>query len=147
MLHANDSIAPVLASAPNRSPGRIGAAVVDEDDLGGEARLVGCLEKALGELGSGTSTPRLQLARTVEQTAEELLAARHPERPLRANVEFYTAVLLEAVGLPRELFTATFAVGRVAGWCAHVAEQRRTGKLIRPAARYVGRAVARTSTP
>lgn len=93
------------------------------------------LERELGALGASA---RLTLARAVEQAAEKLLAQRHPERPLRANVEFYTAVLLEAVGLPRELFTATFAVGRVAGWCAHVAEQRRVGKLIRPSARYVG---------
>jgi citrate synthase len=97
------------------------------------------LEKTLAALQKGAVSPRLDLARTVEKAAEALLAARHPARPLRANVEFYTAVLLEAVGLPRELFTATFAVGRVAGWCAHVAEQRRDGKLIRPAARYVGR--------
>jgi citrate synthase len=47
-------------------------------------------------------------------------------------------VLLEAVGLPRALFSATFAAGRVVGWCAHVAEQRATGRLIRPASRYVG---------
>lgn len=93
------------------------------------------LERRLGALGSSS---RLALARAVEQAAEKLLAERHPGRPLRANVEFYTAVLLEAVGLLRELFTATFAVGRVAGWCAHVAEQRRFGKLIRPSARYVG---------
>jgi citrate synthase len=53
-------------------------------------------------------------------------------------VEFYTAVLLESLGLPRGAFTTTFAVGRVAGWCAHVAEQRRVGRLIRPSARYVG---------
>lgn len=96
------------------------------------------LEKALSALRHASGT-RLALARAVEKAAEELLAARHPERPLRANVEFYTAVLLEAIGLPRELFTATFAVGRVSGWCAHVAEQRRFGKLIRPSARYVGR--------
>jgi citrate synthase len=67
-----------------------------------------------------------------------LLAERHPGRPLAANVEFYTAVLLEAVGLPREAFSITFAVSRVAGWLAHVGEQRRTGRLIRPRARYVG---------
>ena len=67
-----------------------------------------------------------------------MLRARYPERPLRANVEFYTAVLLDAVGLPRTLFTPTFAVGRVAGWCAHVQEQRALGRLIRPASRYVG---------
>ena len=47
-------------------------------------------------------------------------------------------MLLDAVGLPREQFSPTFAVGRIAGWCAHVIEQRRTGRLIRPASRYVG---------
>ncbi len=67
-----------------------------------------------------------------------MLAQRHPDRPLKANVEFYTAVLLDAVGIPRALFTPVFAVGRVAGWCAHVEEQRRTGRLIRPDALYVG---------
>ena len=73
------------------------------------------------------------------RAVERLLRERHPDRPLRANVEFYTALLLDAVGLPRELFTPTFAAGRVAGWCAHVREQRISGRLIRPAARYVGR--------
>jgi citrate synthase len=97
------------------------------------------LEKAVETLErSGPASSRLRLARAVERSAEAILARKHPERPLRANVEFYTAVLLEAVGLPREAFTATFAVGRVAGWCAHVAEQRRVGKLIRPSSRYVG---------
>jgi citrate synthase len=98
------------------------------------------LERALAalETSSGAPTRRLALARAVEQTAEALLAARHPDRPLRANVEFYTALLLEAVGLDRAGFSTTFAVGRVAGWLGHVAEQRRTGRLIRPASRYVG---------
>jgi citrate synthase len=82
--------------------------------------------------------PRLAHARRVEQAAQALLRERHPDRPLCANVEFYTALLLEAVGIPRELFTATFAVGRAAGWLAHIAEQRHTGRLIRPAARYIG---------
>ena len=81
---------------------------------------------------------RLTHARRVERAAEALLSERHPERPLRANVEFYTALLLEALGIPRTLFTPTFAIGRCAGWLAHIEEQRRTGKLIRPAARYVG---------
>jgi citrate synthase len=67
-----------------------------------------------------------------------VLRARHPDRPLHANVEFYTAVLLDAVGLPRTLFTPTFAAARAAGWMAHVREQRRTGRIIRPASRYVG---------
>ena len=97
------------------------------------------LEQAIEALERGAApSSRLRLARAVEKTAEELLAKRHPDRALRANVEFYTAVLLEAVGLPREAFTATFAVGRVAGWSAHVAEHRRVGKLIRPSSRYVG---------
>ena len=81
---------------------------------------------------------RLAHARLVEHAAEALLHERHPARPLCANVEFYTALLLEALGIPRSLFSATFAIGRAAGWLAHIEEQRRTGKLIRPAARYVG---------
>lgn len=100
------------------------------------------LESALAEmertLGKDAVPERLTLARAVEREATALLAARHPERALAANVEFYTAVLLEAVGIPRGAFTAMFAAGRVAGWTAHVVEQQRTGRLIRPASRYVG---------
>jgi citrate synthase len=97
------------------------------------------LERALEQLEqSGVRTPRLALARAVERAAEGVLARRHPDRVLKANVEFYTAVLLDAVGLPRTLFSPTFAVARVAGWCAHVAEQRAHGRLIRPSSRYVG---------
>jgi citrate synthase len=92
------------------------------------------LEVAVKPLAS----PRLALARAVETAAAKILSERKPDRPLAANVEFYTAVLLDAVGLPREQFAPTFAVGRIAGWCAHVVEQRRTGRLIRPASRYVG---------
>jgi citrate synthase len=93
------------------------------------------LEQAVKPLAS----PRLELARAVETAAAKILRERRPDRPLAANVEFYTAVLLDAVGLPREQFAPTFAVGRCAGWCAHVIEQRRVGRLIRPASRYVGR--------
>ena len=92
------------------------------------------LERAIGKLEGGK---RLALARAVEHEAEMILAARHPERALKANVEFYTAVLLESVGLPRTLFTPTFAVSRVGGWCAHVDEQRKVGRLIRPKSRFV----------
>jgi citrate synthase len=96
-------------------------------------------ERAVSELSAeGGETPRLALAHAVEAAATALLAARHPGRDLRANVEFYTAVLLEALGLPRALFSATFAVGRVAGWTAHVMEQRAEDTLIRPRAEYVG---------
>lgn len=100
------------------------------------------LERAIAELeaASDASSPigrRLRLARAVEKEAEAQLGARHPDRPLKANVEFYTAVLLEAVGLPRTLFTPTFAASRAAGWCAHVEEQRRHGRLIRPRSTYL----------
>ncbi|HVY48015.1 MAG TPA: citrate/2-methylcitrate synthase, partial [Minicystis sp.] len=84
------------------------------------------------------SSPRLPLARAVETAAAKILRERKPDRPLAANVEFYTAVLLDAVGLPRTMFTPIFGSSRVAGWCAHVAEQRRAKRLIRPASRYVG---------
>jgi citrate synthase len=87
---------------------------------------------------AGIAAARLELARAVERAARELLEARHPERRLDANVEFYTAVLLDAIGLPRAAFTPAFAVARVAGWLAHVAEQRESGRIIRPSCRYVG---------
>jgi citrate synthase len=97
------------------------------------------LEKALDRLEqSGVKTERLALARAVEKAAAELLQERYPQRPLKANVEFYTAVLLDAIGLPAEVFSACFAIGRVVGWCAHVNEQRSYGRLVRPQSRYVG---------
>ena len=97
------------------------------------------LERAVERLElAGVTSKRLALARAVERAATQVLAARYPDRSLQANVEFYTAVLLDTVGLPRELFSPLFAVGRVAGWCAHFAEQQATGKLIRPASEYVG---------
>jgi citrate synthase len=100
------------------------------------------LERALRELEATEAAQsavgaRLAIARAVEAEAQALLAARHPDRPLMANVEFYTAVLLEAVGLPRALFTPTFAVSRAFGWCAHVDEQRRYGRLIRPRSTFI----------
>ncbi|MDQ3230356.1 MAG: citrate synthase, partial [Pseudobdellovibrionaceae bacterium] len=97
------------------------------------------LETAIDRLEkSGVRSPRLTLARAVEQAAAELLQQRYPDRPLKANVEFYTAVLLDAIGLSSPLFSACFAIGRVAGWCAHVDEQRKFGRLVRPQSSYVG---------
>lgn len=94
------------------------------------------LERALAGLPSTGS--RRALAQAVEAEATALLCAAHPDRPLRANVEFGTAVLLEALGLPRSSFTVLFACSRVAGWLAHAHEQRRTGRLLRPRLSYVG---------
>lgn len=99
-------------------------------------------ERATAELAAEHGTRRLALARAVEREAESLLEQRYPDRKLKANVEFFTAILLEAIGIPRELFTAIFAAGRVAGWCAHIAEQRRSGRIVRPSSRYVGPAPA-----
>jgi len=97
------------------------------------------LERVAARLeASGIGGARLTLARSVEREAEALLEERYPHRHLRANVEFYTAVLLEAVGIPRSLFSPTFAASRVAGWCAHYDEQRRRGRLMRPLSKYVG---------
>lgn len=84
------------------------------------------------------SAGRIAFAGKVEQAALAALTRRHPERRLDTNVEFYTALALEALQIPRDLFTPTFAVGRVLGWCGHVFEQARGGRLIRPASAYVG---------
>ncbi|MGF1626505.1 MAG: citrate synthase [Alphaproteobacteria bacterium] len=81
---------------------------------------------------------RIALAAAVEQAALAALGARHPDRALATNVEFYTALALEALAIPRDLFTPTFALGRALGWCAHAFEQTRGGRLIRPQSRYVG---------
>jgi len=96
-------------------------------------------EKAIRKLEeAGLKASRLTLARAVESTAERILAERHPGKPLKANVEFYTAVLLDSLKLPNNIFSSTFAVGRAAGWFAHIAEQRALDRLIRPASKYTG---------
>ncbi len=79
-----------------------------------------------------------ELARSVEATALRLLRERKPDRRLDTNVEYYTALLLHGLGLPTELFTPTFAIGRAAGWTAHGLEQLATGRLIRPQSEYIG---------
>lgn len=95
------------------------------------------LKGALRRLGSLASS-RLALAEAVERVALGALAEKYPARSLETNVEFYTALLLDAVGLDRAFFTPAFAAGRVAGWLAHAMEQSRSGALIRPKSRYVG---------
>jgi citrate synthase len=77
-------------------------------------------------------------ARVVERVVLKVLAELKPHRPLATNVEFYTALLLHALALPVPMFTPTFAVARVGGWTAHVLEQAREDRLIRPHAAYVG---------
>jgi citrate synthase len=95
--------------------------------------------RRLGDAGAHPAVAaRLALAQSVERAALELLREAKPGRSLQTNVEFYTAVLLEAVGFPPEAFTCVFAMSRTAGWIAHAREQRATGRLIRPQSRYVG---------
>ena len=74
----------------------------------------------------------------VERRVIEILAELKPGRELRVNVEFYAGVVMELCGVPRSMFTPTFTVSRVIGWCANILEQSRSSKIIRPAARYVG---------
>ena len=94
------------------------------------------LRAAVATLGDRDG--RLDLARAVEKAALDVLARRKTGRRLDVNVEFYTALLLERLGVPRDGFTPIFAAGRIAGWIAHALEQQQGGGLIRPESRYVG---------
>jgi len=88
--------------------------------------------------GGHVDPERLRLAEAIERAALEVLARHKPGRPLETNVEFYTALLLEALGFSRDAFTCVFAASRAAGWVAHAREQMLHGRLIRPQSRYVG---------
>lgn len=94
------------------------------------------LKAAVGRLKGKRN--RIAFAEAVEAMALKVLERRKPGRRLDTNVEFYTAILLDALGVPREGFTPLFAAGRAAGWVAHAIEQTRTGRIIRPQSRYVG---------
>jgi citrate synthase len=98
------------------------------------------LKAAVGRLDGGGAlrSERLALAEAVEAAALAILQRTKPNRRLETNVEFYTALLLEALGLPPQAFTCVFAMGRTAGWIAHAREQVATGRLIRPQSVYVG---------
>ena len=92
----------------------------------------------LRETAEAIGAPRFALARAVEIEALGRLRRAKPDRVLATNVEFWAAVVLEAAGIPRPLFTPTFTIARLAGWSAHVLEQIRDNRLIRPSATYVG---------
>ncbi len=92
------------------------------------------LRRTCRELGS----PRFQAAEALEKAALAELHARRPDRVLATNVEFWSAVVLDLAEVPPELFTPMFTCARVAGWSAHILEQKREAKLIRPTAKYVG---------
>jgi len=92
------------------------------------------LKRTAQELGS----PYVEVAEELERAALAALHERHPERVLATNVEYYSAIVLDVADIPPALAPAMFACSRVAGWSAHILEQKRTGRLFRPSARYVG---------
>src|SRR4051812_22146046 len=92
------------------------------------------LRRTAREIGA----PRLEVAEKLEAAALAELKARKPDRVLATNVEFWSAVVLDFADVPPDLFTPMFASARVGGWAAHIMEQKREGRLIRPTARYVG---------
>ncbi|RMI40256.1 citrate synthase 2 [Streptomyces triticirhizae] len=92
------------------------------------------LRRTARELGA----PRFEVAEALERAALAELAQRRPDRVLATNVEFWAAVVLDFAEVPAEMFTAMFTCARTAGWSAHILEQKRTGRLVRPSARYVG---------
>jgi citrate synthase len=94
--------------------------------------------RMLREIAQRFGGPRVDLAVRVERRVEAVLAELKPGRELHTNVEYYAGVVMELCGLPREMFTPTFAAARVVGWSANILEQAEDSKIIRPAARYVG---------
>jgi citrate synthase len=94
--------------------------------------------RLLKRVAKELNAPNVEVAEELEQVALRLLQERHPERVLATNVEYYSAIVLDAAEIPPPLAPAMFACSRVAGWSAHILEQKRTGRLFRPSARYVG---------
>jgi citrate synthase len=82
--------------------------------------------------------PRIEAAEALERAALEELQARRPDRILATNIEFWAAVVLDFAEVPPAVYTPMFACARVAGWSAHILEQKREGRMIRPSAKYVG---------
>ena len=92
------------------------------------------LKRTAIELGS----PRVEVAAALEEAALKVLREKSPDRQLETNVEYWAAVVLDVAEIPADLTPAMFGCARVAGWSAHILEQKRTGRLIRPSARYIG---------
>jgi len=94
--------------------------------------------RILRDVARDLGAPRYEVAAALEREALAQLGERRPDRALATNVEFWSAVILDFAEVPPEMFTSTFTCARIAGWSAHILEQKRTGRLIRPSARYVG---------
>ena len=92
------------------------------------------LKRTAKELGA----PQVEVAEQLEEVALKALQEKSPDRVLATNVEYYSAIVLDVAEIPPPLAPAMFACSRVAGWSAHILEQKRTGRLFRPSAKYVG---------
>jgi citrate synthase len=99
------------------------------------------LRRTARELGA----PRYEVAEALEKAALAELRERRPDRVLETNVEFWAAIVLDFAQVPPHMFTSMFTCARTAGWSAHILEQKRTGRLIRPSAIYAGPAVRKAS--
>jgi len=99
------------------------------------------LRRTARDLGA----PRYEVAAALEKAALDELHARRPDRVLATNVEFWAAIMLDFAEVPPHMFTSMFTCARTAGWAAHILEQKQTGRLIRPSARYVGPAARSVS--
>jgi citrate synthase len=82
--------------------------------------------------------PRYEVAVALEKAALAELHARRPDRVLATNVEYWAAIVLDFAEVPPHMFASMFTCARTAGWAAHILEQKQTGRLVRPSARYVG---------
>ena len=100
------------------------------------------LKRTAKELGA----PQVEVAEQLEEVALKALQEKSPDRVLATNVEYYSAIVLDVAEIPPPLAPAMFACSRVAGWSAHILEQKRTGRLFRPSAKYVGPAPRSLST-
>src|SRR5436305_1651516 len=148
-VHSGDPRADVQAARALLGPQWGCAQLVDLGDgqAGGE-RLMGfghrvyraedprarVLRRTAKEIGA----PRVEVAEALETAALAELKARRPDRVLATNVEFWSAVVLDFAEVPPDLFTPMFTCARTAGWSAHILEQKREARLIRPTAKYVG---------
>ncbi|ORL32627.1 citrate synthase [Prescottella equi] len=94
--------------------------------------------RVLRETAKRLNAPRFEVAAALEQAALAELRERRPDRAIETNVEFWAAVILDFAEVPAHMMPAMFTCGRTAGWCAHIMEQKRLGKLVRPAAIYTG---------
>ena len=102
--------------------------------------------RILKRVAKELNAPQVEVAEQLEEVALKALQEKSPDRVLATNVEYYSAIVLDVAEIPPPLAPAMFACSRVAGWSAHILEQKRTGRLFRPSAKYVGPAPRSLST-